>query len=90
MPLLVGWIFCPQCEFRKRVCVAIEGPPDAHGPLVVTCPRDKSCHLIGLSGFVPVEERPADLAVSRPADFALADNPYQRAGRPRWAWWRFW
>jgi hypothetical protein len=88
--LVVGWIFCPCCRFRRRVCVALEGPPDAHPPLEVMCPVDRSRHLIGLEGFVPVEECPADLAVSRPSDFAPTTNPDHLAGRPRRARWTFW
>ena len=87
MPLVVGWIFCPQCEYRRRVCVAVEDPTEAHTFVVVMCPRDRSCHMIGLEGFVPVEECPPDLTVSQPTDFAPADNCYRQRGR---SWWKFW
>jgi hypothetical protein len=38
----VGWVGCPQCDFRSRVCIEVERPPEEDCRIYVYCPNDGS------------------------------------------------
>src|SRR4051812_15779030 len=58
----VGWVGCPHCEFRERVCVEAESPLPAGRVVEFCCPNDGSRHRFSLARMRATAERPTDLA----------------------------
>jgi hypothetical protein len=84
--LLVGWVGCPHCDFRWRVCVEADGP-GLGPPVIVICPNDNSTHRCSTICFAPVAERPAGVEMWSPAGAGANAAPEVPDRRP---WWRFW
>jgi hypothetical protein len=84
--LMVGWVRCPQCDFRQRVCVEADGP-GLGSPVIFICPNDNSTHRCSTLCFAPVAECPAGVEVWSPS---VADAHTASEVAARRPWWRFW
>lgn len=87
--LLVGWIGCPQCDYRQRVCVEVDHwLPDSPGAILMCCPNDNSVHRCSMLHFNPVNQCPPELVVSKVTNFAPHETKAET--EPPRPWWKFW
>jgi hypothetical protein len=61
MMYYVGWLVCPHCTFRERVCVEAESPLPPDRIVEFCCPNDESRHRFSLAHMQATAECPPDL-----------------------------
>src|SRR5262245_51487576 len=76
----VGVVGCPDCEFRARLCIEVEGPLPEERCIFVRCPNDNSEHRISLAHMKLVAECPAGFQPAKLEDFDTVGRPSAKRG----------
>lgn len=71
----VGWVGCPHCDCRSRVCIAVDGPVPEGRRIYARCPNDDSQHQFSLARMQLVAECPPGLLPEKLEAFAQAGRP---------------
>src|SRR5436190_16858821 len=71
----VGWVGCPHCDFRSRVCIEVDDQVAAEQCVTVRCPNDNSQHRFSLAGMQRVADCPEGLRPSKLASFEQVRQP---------------